>query len=281
MTMASRRTALGLLAGAFAARAGSVVAAPAAEPWTRWEPHDERSTRAVDHTVWATFLERFVRRGEDGINRVAYAAIDDAAEAAAKAYVSMLAETPITRLRRTEQLAYWINLYNVLTVCTVRAHYPVESIRDIDISPGLFSNGPWGAKLVVVEGEPLSLDDIEHRILRPIWRDSRIHYAVNCAALGCPDLQRRPYLPQGIDKQLDDAAMAYVNHPRGVSLDDSRLRVSSLYIWYMSDFGGSDREVIRHLMAYAEPELAMRLQGHERIDDDAYDWRLNDAGSGS
>ncbi|MFO1069381.1 MAG: DUF547 domain-containing protein [Geminicoccaceae bacterium] len=278
--MPRRRTALALLAAATATLGRVATAAPSAEPWPRWEPHDERSRLTVDHAPWASLLERYVRRSADGINRVAYAAIDPAAEAEAKAYVMTLASMPVTQLRRSEQLAYWINLYNVLTVCTVHGHYPVASIRDIDISPGLFSNGPWGAKLVVVEGEPLSLDDIEHRILRPIWRDSRIHYAVNCAALGCPNLQRQPFLAEGIDKQLDAAAMAYVNHPRGVSFDAERLRVSSLYVWYMADFGGSDREVIRHLMAYAEPELAMRLQARQRIDDDAYDWRLNDAGSG-
>ena len=74
----------------------------------------------------------------------------------------------------------------------VLEHYPVKSIRDIDISPGFFASGPWGAKLATVEGEKISLDEIEHRILRPIWKDPRIHYAVNCASLGCPNLQAVP-----------------------------------------------------------------------------------------
>jgi Protein of unknown function, DUF547 len=87
----------------------------------------------------------------------------------------------------------------------------VASIRDIAISPGLFSVGPWGGKLIEVEGEPLSLDDIEHRILRPIWRDPRLHYAVNCAALGCPNLRSSAFTAANADILLETAASDYVN----------------------------------------------------------------------
>jgi Protein of unknown function, DUF547 len=87
----------------------------------------------------------------------------------------------------------------------------VASIRDIAISPGLFSVGPWGRKLIEVEGEPLSLDDIEHRILRPIWRDPRLHYAVNCAALGCPNLRSSAFTAANADILLETAASDYVN----------------------------------------------------------------------
>ena len=87
-----------------------------------------------------------------------------------------------------------------------RHHYfGTEVVRDA-ISPGLFSVGPWGRKLITVEGEALSLDDIEHRTLRPIWRDSRIHYAVNCAAVGCPNLQSSAFTAANAEALLDKAA---------------------------------------------------------------------------
>ena len=92
----------------------------------------------------------------------------------------------ISNYNRNEQKAYWINVYNALTIDLILSRFPVASIRDINISPGLLARGPWGAKLFIVEGEKLSLDDIEHRILRPIWKDNRIHYAVNFASLGLP-----------------------------------------------------------------------------------------------
>jgi hypothetical protein len=87
---------------------------------------------------------------------------------------------------RPQQLAYWINPDNAASVLVVLQHYPVSGIRDIDISPGIIADGPWGRRLLVITGEPLSLNDIGLRILRPIWRDPRIHNAVNCASPGCP-----------------------------------------------------------------------------------------------
>jgi hypothetical protein len=150
------------------------LAAPKAELWPRWQHNDPSSTEVVDHRGWARFLASYVRPGADGVNRVVYATVDPAGRAGLDRYLAAMAQAAVSRLNRAEQMAYWINLYNALTVHLVLEHYPVASIRDIDISPGLLSNGPWGAKLVTVEGQELALDDIEHRVLRPIWRDPRI-----------------------------------------------------------------------------------------------------------
>ena len=130
-------------------------------------------------------------------------------------YVAGLTAIPISRYNRSEQRAYWINLYNALTVKLVLEHYPIGSIRDIDISPGLFADGPWKRKLVEVENEVLSLNDIEHRILRPIWRDPLIHYAVNCASVGCPNLLTMAFTAANTDDLLNAAALDYINSPRG------------------------------------------------------------------
>jgi hypothetical protein len=256
---------------------GPAPAAPRAELWERWLAHDPASTGTVDHAPFARFLDRYLRPGEDGINRIAYGAVAAEDRAALDSYLAALAAAPVSRLARDEQMALWINLYNALTVQTVLDHYPVTSIRSINISPGLFTRGPWGAKLVSVEGEPLSLDDIEHRILRPIWRDPRIHYVVNCAAIGCPNLAARPYRADRLEQQLTRAALDFVNHPRAVRIENGRLVVSSIYHWYQEDFGGSEAGVIRHLLAHAEPGLAMRLQAFDRIARHHYDWALNDA----
>lgn len=253
-------------------------AAPKADLWARWLQHDPRSTTTVDHGAWGQFLERHVHASPDGVNRVDYGAVNPADRALLRGYLGSMAAEPVSSLNEDEQCAYWINLYNALTVNVVLEHYPVASIRDIDISPRLFSVGPWGKKLITVEGEEISLNDIEHRILRPIWRDSRLHYALNCASVGCPNLQRQPFTGIGLDHALDLAAMAYVNNPRGMRLEDGHLWVSSLYVWYIDDFGGDDEGVIRHLMAYAEPSVAMRLQTLDAIDGHGYDWSLNDTG---
>lgn len=254
--------------------------APKAELWQRWTAHDPSATATIDHMAWSAFLARYVTTDAAGVNRVAYARVTAADRAELRRYIERLSHVPISRYRRPEQLAYWINLYNALTVQVVLDHYPVASIRDIDISPGLFADGPWGADLVTVEGQALSLNDIEHRILRPIWRDPRIHYAVNCASVGCPNLARRAYTAGTLDTMLDAAARGYVNSPRGVRIGEDGLIVSSLYVWFEDDFGGSEAAVIDHLRRYADAPLRTALRGRTEIDGHAYDWSLNDARKG-
>ena len=105
----------------------------------------------------------------------------------------------ISNYNRAEQKAYWINVYNAVTVDVILSRYPVASMRDINISPGFLARGPWGAKLFSVEEEKLSLDDIEHRILRPIWKDNRVHYALNWASLGSPNLQPAAFTAQNTE----------------------------------------------------------------------------------
>lgn len=252
-------------------------AAPKSELWQRWSTHDAQSTRSVDHSAWSAFLQRNVRVGDDGINRIAYGAVSAEDLSHLRIYLRDLQREPVSKLSRAEQRAYWINLYNATTVDTVLAHYPVESILDIGISPGLFARGPWGKKLLRIENEDVSLDDIEHRILRPIWQDPRTHYAVNCASLGCPNLQPEAFTAANMDALLDKGARAYVNHPRGARVDNGKLYVSSIYEWFKSDFGGSDAGVIAHLKRYADAPLAKALAGVEKISDDEYDWALNEA----
>lgn len=266
-----------LHAGAFSAHA----AAPKADLWPRWQANDPRSTIEIDHSAWAAFLEKFILKSPDGVNRLAYGAVKEGDRRRLWAYIDRLAAAPVSRLRRAEQFAYWVNLYNALTVKAVLEHFPTESILDISISPGWFSFGPWDKKLLAVEGEKISLNDIEHRILRPIWRDPRIHYAVNCASIGCPNLDAAPYAAARYDAQLNKAARAYINHPRGARFGASGLFstegliVSSIYDWYRVDFGGTDAGVIRHLKKYASPALAERLGRTSEIEDYEYDWRLN------
>ena len=253
----------------------SLAAAPKAELWERWDRADSEATAIIDHARWDTLLQRYIIAGDDGINRFAYGRVSDADRAELDTYIDALAQLPILDFRRDQQMAYWINLYNALTVQEILRFYPLESIRDI--SSGLFSSGPWKKELVTIDGEALTLDAIEHRILRPIWRDPRIHYAVNCASIGCPNLQPRAFTAANTETLLERGAREFVNHPRGARVVDGDLQVSSIYEWFKEDFDDSDAGVIAHLRRYADADLAAALQGIERIDDDDYDWSINDA----
>lgn len=250
--------------------------APKPQLWSRWSAQDAGSSKPVNHSAWDRFLSAYVSRGSDGVALVAYGRVSGKDKQALVAYLADLSSVSISGYSRKEQLAYWINLYNALTVKTVLDHYPVKSIRDIDLSPGPFSSGPWKRKLVKVEGQGISLDDIEHRILRPIWKDPRIHYALNCASIGCPNLQDRAFSAKGAQRLLDKAARDYVNNRRGAQVAGDQLILSSIYAWFESDFA-VDGGAIAHLKRYAAPALEAKLEGFDEADDYVYDWRLNDA----
>lgn len=250
---------------------------PEKELWPLWDVAGAQVTPAIDHAAWDRWLSRNRQAGGDGIARIDYAAVSLADRADLTDYVAYLQQVAVRDYPRDRQRAYWINLYNAATVLLMLKRYPVESIRDIDISPGWFAIGPWDKPLLVVEGQAITLNDIEHRILRPIWDDSRLHYALNCAALGCPDLPPVAFTAENTEALLDAGARAFINHPRGARVADGRLYVSSIYRWFSEDFGDTEAGVIAHLRRYAAPALAQALAGIEGIADDDYDWRLNDA----
>jgi hypothetical protein len=237
--------------------------------------NDPQASMTVDHSAWQRLLERYVSASPDGINRFGYARVSSADKAALKSYLDDLQRVKVTALNANEQQAYWINLYNALTIDVVLAHYPVASIRDI--GGGLFVTGPWKKELVVVEGRKLSLDNIEHDILRKTWRDPRVHYAVNCASMSCPNLMAQPFTGAKLERMLDQGARDYVNHPRGARVEKGRLILSQIYEWYRRDFGSRDGEIIVHIAGYAEPKLKGQLANIKTIAGYDYDWSLNEA----
>src|SRR5690606_30576317 len=125
-------------------------------------------------------------------------------------------------------------------------------------------------------GRELSLDDIEHGILRPQFGDPRVHYAVNCASIGCPDLAAEAYRGDNLDAMLDEAARAYVNSARGARVEGGELTASSIFKWYRKDFGGTEAGVLAELRKYATPGLLEKLENIVSVASYDYDWSLND-----
>lgn len=252
--------------------------APESVALSGWDESDEESTEQIDHGAWQELLDRYVVARDTGVNLVDYAGLarhdDDAAQLAA--YLDYLQGIDPLVYSRAEQKAFWINLYNALTLQVVLSEYPVDSIREIH--EGVVPNtGPWRDPRARVNGRDLSLDDIEHGILRPLWRDNRIHYAVNCAAYGCPHLLATAFTAANTEELLEWGARDYVNNPRGVDfVDDDSIVISSLYQWYAEDFGSTEESVLAHLIDYADEDLAARLRGFEGSIDYAYDWSLNE-----
>ena len=277
--LGQRRRIAAILIGA-ALIAGAANAQSKSKLIPAWDASDETNVDRIDHGSWQNTLDRYLRVHSSGINRFDYAALKASAKDTAKLadHLAYLQKLDPRDYSRAEQKAYWINLYNALTVQVVLEAYPVDSIRDISDSffGGLIFSGPWGDVHAHVAGLDLSLDNIEHGILRPIYRDNRIHYAVNCASLGCPNLLPTAFTAANTETLLDTGAREYVNHPRGVDfVDDDFIVISSIYDWFVEDFGGSEEGVIKHLIQYADKELAERLRSFEGSVDYDYDWGLN------
>ena len=232
-----------------------------------------------DHAPWARLLGIYLVEGEEGApSRFDYGALraNPADRAALEAYIAALESSTPDELARDDAFAFWVNLYNALTVEVVVSHEAVRSIRDIAISPDP-AKGPWGRKLVTITGRALSLDDIEHGILRAGFGDRRVHYALNCASASCPNLAAEPYAGETLDAMLDRAARIYVNSPRSAHVEDGGLRASGIFKWYMKDFGGTEEAVLDEIRRYAEPELGRKLAGLTGVAGYDYDWSLNDA----
>jgi len=284
--MAGFRFLEGMAAVFLAVGAVALTALPASADATRkFSKFAKRSAKVVDHRAWDKLLKAYVVVGGNGLNRVRYRAFKGGGHGALKAYVKALEAVRPATLARPEQFAYWVNLYNAKTIDVVLDAYPVKSIREISIKGGLLGflkksvgkGGPWKAKVMKVEGEELSLDDIEHGILRPIFKDPRVHYAVNCASVGCPNLQTSAFAGAKLDAMLEAGAKAYVNSWRGFQARDGKIYASSIYNWFKADFGGNAKGVLRHAAKYAAPKLKAKLAAAGGIADYGYDWGLNDA----
>lgn len=251
-------------------------AAPQAELWEKWTAHDPSSKLRVDHSIWDAFLKKYVRYSDSlGMNVLPYAEVTPEDRRRLDSYIRMLEGTAVSDLSRRSQKAYWINLYNAKTIQLVLEHYPVDSIKDIKIG-GLFSRGPWKKEVLEIEGEQLSLNDVEHRILRPIWEDPRIHYAVNCASIGCPDLPDLAYTESETERMLDEGARRYINSDRGVAYIDDTLYLSSIYDWFQEDFGDSLEGVFTHLRRFADEETLQELNEYSGSVEYRYNWSLNE-----
>ena len=254
--------------------AGFSVAAPKSEYWALWDRCNKNNSESVSHVEWQRLLDAYLKETPE-VRLFDYDRVSAEDRASLDHYLAYLAGIDPRGYSRREQMAYWINLYNALTVRLILDHYPVKSIRKL--GEGFFSFGPWDDDIVTVAGQRLTLNDIEHRILRPIWKDKRIHYVVNCASMGCPDLAAAAYTGANVDRLLDNAARRFINQAKGVRFEGGSLHLSKIYDWYAVDFG-NHQELMSHLHQYAHGKSKEQLatfNGRVRYD---YDWDLNDTG---
>ena len=235
----------------------------------RWLVNDSLSKRVVDNSIWQRLLDTYLVEGVFN-----FAAVTDQDQAALQQYITLLGRTDVDRLKKSEQMAFWINAYNALIVGIVLEEYPVRSINDIGGS--FFSPGPWKEKRFRVYQINLSLNHIYHRILRPIWGDFRIHYALGCSGISCPALAPNPYVGETIEDSLRAAQDAYINHGPAIrQIKEAGVTLSRIYDWYGDDFGQNEAEILKQIKEEASGDMATRLAPVTRISSYGFDWDLS------
>ena len=196
------------------------------------------------------------------------------------AYIRDLNQAPEPE-DRSERIAFWVNAYNALTVNLVADHFPIASIREID-------NGKvWRVRRFTVAGKTLSLDDIERQVLRPLG-EPRIHFALNCAALGCPTLSGMIFEGSKLSNQLEAAARAWIpRHGLRIDRQGKGLYLSKIFEWYADDFPASPegmipavekrlQGVLQFLVRYVDESDANWIRaGEYQVMFSPYDWGLN------
>lgn len=251
-----------------------IFSGPAADLDPFWNQVSGTRIEKVDHSQWQSVLDDYLVEDESGINFFDYEGLQVDGDARLDRYVNDLSEIDPRKLNKAGQMSYWINLYNALTVRLVAENYPVESITKLGES--LLGRGPWDDEIVTIASRALTLNDIEHRILRPVFRDHRIHFAVNCASIGCPNLSASAYTAANLDQLLSQAATRFLNHPRGLQFEGDTLRLSKIFQWFQDDFGGDEQRMLHTLTLYLDPETASRVERYSGELEYAYDWALND-----
>ncbi len=223
----------------------------------------------VTHNSFDELLQKYV--DEEGL--VNYKGLSTE-RSKLKSYLGLLeANEPKDSWTKDQQLAYWINAYNAYTLELILAHYPVKSIKDIGATIKIpFVNTPWDIKFINIGDEPKDLNNIEHGIIRKEFDEPRIHFALVCAAISCPKLQNRAYLPGTLDAQLTDAAKDFLSDPSKNEIkSSSKADLSKLFSWYRGDFT-KKTSLEEYLNQYSE----IKLEKRANLDFKDYDWALNE-----
>lgn len=235
--------------------AGSAIVAEApAQPlfttFTVGSPHK------VDHSDYGAWLNALTVIDGD-YRMVAYEAVDRDSGAVLDAYISRLASIPVSKLNRNEQLAYWLNLHNAMTIKLLmpsNGRGVVDRYRGFPDSTGKVFSQPS----VTIEGQSVSPDQIVNNVIRAGFRDPNALYGLFTGAYGSPTLRGEPYTGAEVHSQLKSQAALFINSPAGVKAKGGKIELSSLYQWYAADFGG-EKKALEHIASHAQGSLKAEI----------------------
>jgi hypothetical protein len=227
--------------------------------------------KSFDHSEYDRVLKAFV----DNKGLVDYNAISR--DSGFSAYLESLKTLNINELSRNGQLALWLNAYNAVTIDKVIKRKPKKSVRETLI-PGVWTSTKFfTTKEHFVAGRRLSQDDIEHEILRKVFKDPRIHFAIVCASSSCPPLARFAFTAQNVQTKLEEETRKYINSTRGTRIDyaENTLYLSKIFDWFEGDFISTSGSVLEFIKPYLANDALAFLQREPEIAYIHYDWALN------
>ena len=228
-------------------------------------PKGQKGAAVISHEIWDGLLKKYVNVA----GMVDYEGFIDSRETL-EAYTQLLSQNPpAPNWPENEKLAYWINAYNAFTVKVIADNYPLESIRDLHTLPGVATI--WHKEFFEIGGQPTSLNQIEHEILRKEFEEPRIHFAINCASMSCPVLRDEAYIANKLEAQLTEQARAFLNQPLRNRITADKLELSSIFSWFSGDFTRKG-DLISFLNKYAPIEIHPDAE----ITYLDYDWSLNE-----
>jgi hypothetical protein len=221
-------------------------------------PAQEVSVSGPSHMAWDSLLQKHVTP----TGKVNYKGFKTD-QTALTAYCDLLAQAiPDSTWSREAQMAYWINAYNAFTIKLIVDNYPATSILKFD------GGKTWDVKRIRLANKKYSLNQIENDILRPRYKDARIHFAINCAAKSCPPLHHRAYTAENLEKILEERTRSFINATDYNSISATKAQVSKIFEWYAVDFGDLRSFLNQYSNTQLNKNAVIRYQ--------EYNWDLND-----
>lgn len=255
---------------------GAAIAEPQAKLIEFWNDFEDESGISINHASWQEILDEYLNdEHSSGINRFDYERVSDEDHSKLEAYLVYLQRFDPRQFNRDEAKAYWINLYNAGVVELVIDANKSESFDSIrELRSGMFSAGPWKREAFVVNLQSMTLDDVQHGVIRPLWQDHRTHYVLTKASLGGANLPKTALTRDNIEQLLQIAEKEYLSHPRAVRVDNDQIILSSLFSWYADDFAEDNAMFLEYLRSNVPVNLVTPLSvaGDTRFE---YDWGLN------
>jgi len=211
-----------------------------------------------DYTSWDTFLKKYVSVSGD----VDYKSIKANRKELDAITKSFSAVSVLPSWSKNDQLAFWINAYNIFTIQLIVDNYPIKSIQNLD------GGKTWDVKRITMNGKKYSLNNIENDIIRPQFKDARIHFAVNCAAKSCPPILNAAFFGKSLDTQLEAVTKKFINNSKFQTIAASKLTLSKIFDWYAVDFGDINTFVNKYSTVKVNKNTVVIFK--------EYDWTLND-----